>query len=192
MYHRHRFPAEIISYCVWLYFRCSLSFRDVEEMMAKRGVVLTYETLREWCLKLGGIYAKRMRSCSPRPSDRWHLDEAFLKIQGKLQYLWRAVDQDGEVLDILVQPRRNKRAAKKFFRKLLKGLHSMSRGSLSPTNWAATLRRRKYYCPASSIAGIEGLTTGRRTPTSPPANGSDACEASRVPGMRNAFCRCLG
>jgi putative transposase len=126
-YFRHRFPAEIISHCVWLYFRFCLSFRDVEEMMAKRGVVLTYETVREWCLKFGRAYAKRMRSRSPRPGDRWYLDEVFLKIQGRLQYLWRAVDQDGEVLDILVQPRRNKRAAKKFFRKLLKGLQYVPR-----------------------------------------------------------------
>src|SRR6266849_7479100 len=126
-YRRHRFPAEIISHSVWLYFRFSLSYRDVEEMMAKRGVVLTYETVREWCLKFGGAYAKRMRSRSPRPGDRWHLDEVFLRIQGKQQYLWRAVDQDGEVLDILVQPRRNKGAAKKFFRKLLKGLKYVPR-----------------------------------------------------------------
>jgi putative transposase len=126
-YRRHRFPAEIISHCVWLYFRFSLSYRDVEEMMAKRGVVLTYETVREWCLKFGGAYAKRMRSRSPRPGDRWHLDEVFIRIQGKQQYLWRAVDQDGEVLDILVQPRRNKGAAKKFFRKLLKGLKYVPR-----------------------------------------------------------------
>ena len=78
--------------------------------MAKRGVVLTYEAVREWCLKFGGIFVKRMRSQGPRPGDRWHLDEVFLTINGKLQYLWRAVDQDGEVLDILVQLRRNKRA----------------------------------------------------------------------------------
>ena len=89
--------------------------------MAKRGVAVTYESIREWCLKSGGAYAKRMRAHSPRSGDRWHLDEVFLRIQGKLQYLWRAVDQEGEVLDILVQARRNKHAAKKFFRKLLKG-----------------------------------------------------------------------
>ncbi len=85
-------------------------------MMAKRGVVLTYEAVCEWCSKFGGAYAKRMRSRSPRSGDRWHLDEVFLKIQGRLQYLSRAVDQDGEVLDILLQPRRNKRAAKRFSR----------------------------------------------------------------------------
>ena len=130
-YRRHRFPAEIISHCVWLYFRFSLSYCDVEEMMAKRGVVLTYETVREWCLKFGGAYAKRMRSRSPRPGDRWHLDEVFLRIAGRLQYLWRAVDQDGEVLDILVQPRRDKQAAKKFFRKLLKGLQYVPRAIIT-------------------------------------------------------------
>jgi putative transposase len=121
-YHRHRFPAEIISHCVWLYFRFALSFRDVEEMLAMRGVALTYETVREWCLKFGQTYANGLRHKSPRPGDRWHLDEVFLKINGRLHYLWRAVDQDGDVLDILVQSHRDKKAAKKFFRKLLKQL----------------------------------------------------------------------
>src|SRR6202166_1971546 len=126
-YHRHRFPAEIISHCVWLYFRFCLSYRDVEEIMAERGVVVTYETIRDWSQKFGGTYATRLRSRTPRPGDRWHLDEVYLSISGKLQYLWRAVDQDGEVLDILVQSRRNKRAAKKFFRKLLKVLQYLPR-----------------------------------------------------------------
>src|SRR5467141_1354214 len=127
LYHRHRFPAEIISHCVWLYFRFALSFRDVEEMLAMRGVALTYETVREWCLKFGQTYANGLRHRSPRPGDRWHLDEVFLKINGRLHYLWRAVDQDGDVLDILVQSRRDKKAAKKFFRKLLKGLRYVPR-----------------------------------------------------------------
>ena len=122
LYHRHRFPAEIIGYSVWLYFRFALSFRDVEEMLAMRGVSLSYETVREWCLKFGQTYANRLRHNSPRPGDRWHFDEVFLKINGRLHYLWRAVDQDGDVLDILVQHQRDKKAAKKFFRKLLKGL----------------------------------------------------------------------
>jgi putative transposase len=130
-YKGHRFPVEIISHCVWLYFRFSLSFRDIEEMMAERGVVVSYESVREWCLKFGTAYAKRIRAQGPRPGDRWHLDEVFLKIQGKLQYLWRAVDQDGDVLDILVQSRRNKRAAKKFFRKLLKGLQYVPRAIIT-------------------------------------------------------------
>jgi putative transposase len=127
LYHRHRFPAEIISHCVWLYFRFALSFRDVEEMLAMRGVALTYETVREWCLKFGQTYANGLRRRSPRPGDQWHLDEVFLKINGRLHYLWRAVDQDGDVLDILVQSRRDKKAAKKFFRKLLKGLRYVPR-----------------------------------------------------------------
>src|SRR5215470_4494489 len=127
LYHRHRFPAEIISHCVWLYYRFPLSFRDVEEMLAMRGVNISYETVREWCLKFGQTYANGLRCRSPRPGDRWHLDEVFLKINGRLHYLWRAVDQDGDVLDILVQSRRNKKAAKKFFRKLLKRLRYVPR-----------------------------------------------------------------
>jgi putative transposase len=83
-YKGHRFPPEIISHCVWLYFRFSLSFRDVEEMMVERGVGVSYESVREWCLKFGATYAKRIRAHDPRPGDRWHLDEVFLKIQGKL------------------------------------------------------------------------------------------------------------
>ena len=127
LYHRHRFPAEIISHCVWLYFRFSLSLRDVEEMLAMRGVRLSYETVREWCLKFGQTYANGLRHKSPRPGDQWHLDEVFLKINGRLHYLWRAVDQDGDVLDILVQSRRDKKAATKFFRRLLKGLRYVPR-----------------------------------------------------------------
>jgi putative transposase len=127
LYRRHRFPSEIISHCVWLYFRFSLSFRDVEELMSSRGVSLTYETVREWCLKFGQTYANGLRRKSPRSGDRWHLDEVFLKINGRAHYLWRAVDQDGDVLDILVQSRRNKKAAKKFFRRLLKGLRYVPR-----------------------------------------------------------------
>ena len=97
-----------------MYFRFALSFRDVEEMLAMRGIALSYETVREWCLKFGQTYANGLRRKS---GDRWHLDEVFLKINGRLHYLWRAVDQDGDVLDILVQSRRDKKAAKTFFRK---------------------------------------------------------------------------
>ena len=102
-YSGYRFPAVIISHCTWLYFRFALSYRDVEEMMAERGVTVSYESVREGCLKFGRMYTKRIRSGRGRLGDRWHLDEVLLRIKGKLQYLWRAVDQDGEVLDILVQ-----------------------------------------------------------------------------------------
>ena len=119
LYKRHRFPAEIISHSVWLYYRFSLSYRDVEELMAERGVSLTYEAVRYWCRKFGQAYAKALRRRHPKPGDKWHLDEVFLTIKHERHYLWRAVDQDGHVLDILVQRGRDKAAAKKFFRKLL-------------------------------------------------------------------------
>lgn len=109
-YKGFRFPSEIISHAVWLYFRFSLSFRDVEELLAQRGIVVTYETVRQWCLKFGQIDANEWRRRHPRAGDTWHLDEVFLTIRGKRHYLWRAVDQDGHVLDILVQSRRNKNA----------------------------------------------------------------------------------
>jgi putative transposase len=112
---------------VWLYFRFCLSYRDVEELMRERGVLLTYEAVRYWCRKFGQTYANQLRHRRPRPGDKWHLDEVFLTINGERHYLWRAVDQDGNVLDILVQRRRDKIAAKKFFRKLLKGLTHMPR-----------------------------------------------------------------
>ena len=121
-YHGYRFPPEIISYCVWLYFRFSVSYRDIEELMAERGVIVTYETIRARCYKFGKDYAKRIRARRGQLGDTWHLDEVYLKIEGRLQYLWRAVDQDGSVLDILVQPHRDKQAAARFFKKLLRGL----------------------------------------------------------------------
>src|SRR5258708_2785765 len=120
-YKGFRFPSEIISHAVWLYFRFSLSFRDVEEILAQRGIVVTYETVRQWCLKFGQTHANELRRRRPRCRDKWHMDEVVLTIRGKKHYVWRAVDQDGNVLDILVQSRRNKKAAKRFFRKLLKG-----------------------------------------------------------------------
>jgi putative transposase len=126
-YKNHRFPPEIISHAVWLYFRFTLSYRDVEEMMLARGIVVTYEAIRKWCRKFGQDYANQLRRRRPRPGDKWHLDEVFLTINGKRHYLWRAVDQDDNVLDILVQSRRNRKAAKKFFRKLLKGLQYVPR-----------------------------------------------------------------
>ena len=119
-YKGHRYPAEIIAHRVWLYHRFPLSFRDVEELMLVRGVIVSYETIRQWGAKFGPEYACRLRRRQPRRGDKWHLDEVFLTINGRWQYLWRAVDQDGNVLDIVVQPRRDAKAAKRFFRKLLK------------------------------------------------------------------------
>jgi putative transposase len=126
-YKGFRFPVEIISHCVWLYHRFPLSFREVEEMMLERGVVVSHETVRQWCAKFGQTYANQLRRRRPRPGDTWHLDEVFIKIGGKTHYLWWAVDQDGTVLDILVTSRRDAKAATRFFRKLLKGLEYVPR-----------------------------------------------------------------
>ncbi len=119
-YRRHRFPARIIQHAVWLCFRFPLSYRDVEDMLAERGINDSYEIVRRWALKFGLDYARKLRRLRPRSDGRWHLDEVFVSINGKRMYLWRAVDSEGEVLDILVQSRRNKRAALKLMRKLLK------------------------------------------------------------------------
>jgi putative transposase len=120
-YKGHRFPPEIISYAIWLYHRFTLSLRDVEDILAERGITVSHESIRFWCLKFGPQYARSIRRKQGRLGDTWYVDEVFVKIQGEQRYLWRAVDQDGDVLDILVTKRRDKRAAKRFFRKVLKG-----------------------------------------------------------------------
>ncbi|MGF9761674.1 IS6 family transposase [Microvirga sp. 0TCS3.31] len=119
-YARHRFPAEVISHAVWLYFRFPLSLRMVEEMLADRGILVSHETVRLWALKFGQSFAKQIRRRLPASGDKWHLDEVVISIAGKKHWLWRAVDQHGCVLDILVQRRRNAKAAKRLLRKLLK------------------------------------------------------------------------
>ncbi|MEU6523652.1 IS6 family transposase [Streptomyces sp. NPDC046924] len=123
----HRYPVAVIAHAVWLYFRFPLSFREVEELMPGRGVLVSYETIRRWCAKFGQVYAHALRRRRPRPGDKWHLDEVFVKINGELTYLWRAVDQSGNALDILVQNRRDKAAARRFFRRLLNGIGSVPR-----------------------------------------------------------------
>ena len=146
-YPGYRFPAEIISHAMWLYHVFSLSLRDVELILAERGIAVTHESIRQWCLRFGSDFARRLRRRRPRPGDTWHLDEVFLRISGELHYLWRAVDQHGVVLDILVQDRRNATAAKRFFKRLLAGPASTSRGASSPMACAATARRGARSCP---------------------------------------------
>ncbi len=126
-YRGFRYPAEVIQHAVWLYHCFSLSLRDVELILAARGVVVSYESIREWGLRFGRMFANTLKRRRPRPGDKWHLDEVFIRIRGKLHYLWRAIDQDGNVLDILVQSRRSAKAAKRFFRKLLRGLQYVPR-----------------------------------------------------------------
>ncbi len=119
-YKRHRFPEEIIRHALWLYYRFTLSYRDVEQMLAQRGIMLTYETARYWCQKFGQTVANRVRKQRYGPGDRWPVEEVSLTTGGKRHYLFRAVDQDAGVLDILLQSKRDKKAAKRSFRKLLK------------------------------------------------------------------------
>ena len=122
---RHKFPPDVIRYAVWLYFRFTVSFRDVEELLAQRGIEVSYETIRCWTLKFGPLIAANLRRRRGPPSGRWHLDEMVVRIRGRRMFLWRAVDDEGEVLDMLVQRRRNKYAALKLLRKRLKrqGVH---------------------------------------------------------------------
>jgi hypothetical protein len=179
LYKRHRFPAEIISHCVWLYVRFCLSYRDVEELMAARGILLTYETARYRCQKFGQAYANQLHRRRPRPGDQWHLDEAFLTIQGERHYLWRAVDQDGHVLDILVQRRRDRQPPRN-------SSASSSRGSpmcpKSSSRIACKAMRRPCGDPAqcgTPPASLSQQLCGKLPPAHPPAGTTDA--AVQVP-----------
>ena len=120
-YRRHRFSPQIISYAIWLYYRFSLSYRDIEDLLAQRGIIVSYESIRRWCLKFGPRFQRSLKRREGRLGDHWFVDEVFVSIAGKQHYLWRAVDQDGDVLDLLVQRRRNWAAAERFFRRVLKG-----------------------------------------------------------------------
>lgn len=125
IYARYRYPSQIISHAVWLYHRFTLSFCDIEELLASRGIAVSYETVRNWCVKFGQNYCSQIRKNRGQLGDIWYLDEVYIKINGVAHYLWRAVDQDGDELDILVQKRRNKKAALMFFKKLLKGQQTL-------------------------------------------------------------------
>ena len=126
-YYGYRHSPEIISHAVWLYHRFCLSFRDVEDLLAERGIMVTYETVRQWCRKFGPEYARRLKRRQGRLGDTWHLDELFVTIQGQRHFLWRAVDQDGDVIDILVQPRRDRRARNvpKLDRRITSGMSAL-------------------------------------------------------------------
>jgi putative transposase len=119
-YKRHRFPPDIISYAVWLYYRFNLSHRDIEDLLAERGIEVSYESIRLWCIKFGTKYARRLKRKHRGCGDTFYIDEVFVKINGKQHYLWRAVDQDGEVVDVFLQAKRDGAAAKRFFKRLLR------------------------------------------------------------------------
>ncbi|MFK8049014.1 MAG: IS6 family transposase [Halioglobus sp.] len=126
-YKRHRFPPDIISYSVWLYYRFNLSHRDIEDLLAERGITVSRESIRLWCNKFGAIYTRRLKRKHQGYGDTFFIDEVFVKINGKQHYLWRAVDQDGEVVDVYLQARRDGAAAKRFFGRLLRKHGSVPR-----------------------------------------------------------------
>jgi len=141
LYRGYRFPPEIISHAVWLYHRFCLSLRNEEDLLAERGITVSYESIRQWCNRFGPEYARKLKKRQGQLGDIWYLDEVF-KIGGELNYLWRAVDQDGATIDMLVQKRRNKQAAKRFFRKLLKGQQDVPRRMITDKlkSYSAVLR----------------------------------------------------
>ena len=162
-YARHRFPPVIIQHAVWLYLRFTLSYRDVEDLLAERGLEVSYETVRRWVLKFGPAIARRLRQLRPKPSPRWHLDEMAVRIGGAQMHLWRAVDSEGEVLDVLVQRRRDKRAALKLMRKLLR------KQGFAPTE--TTTDRLRSYGAAFTEPGLaarheQGLRKNNRAEVS--------------------------
>ena len=158
-YARHRYPAEVISHAVWLYFQFPLSLRMVEEILAARGIEVSHETVRQWAMKFGQDFANQIRRRLPAAGDKWHLDEVVIKIAGRKHWLWRAVDQHGVVLDILVQSRRNAKAAKRLLRKLQEAGYSSSRDDHGQ---AVQLRRREADCHAGrGASAAQGLKQSR-------------------------------
>ena len=147
-YSRHRFPPDVIRCAVWLYLRFTLSYRDVEDLLAERGLEISNETIRRWVLKFGPVVARNLRRARPVAHDRWHLDEMVVSIAGRCMYMWRAVDSEGEVLDVLVQPRRDGAAALKLLRKLLK------RPGFAPT--VIVTDRLRSYGAALQVIGYSG------------------------------------
>ncbi|MGC0367668.1 transposase-like protein [Rhodococcus sp. 27YEA15] len=168
LYKGHRYPVEIINHCVWLYFRFPLSFREVEELMLERGVVVSYETIRRWCDKFGQAYANQLRRQRARPGDTWHLDEVFIRINGSHHYLWRAVDQHGNVLDVLAQSHRNGNAAKRFFRKLLKGLQYAPRVIVTDKLTSYSVAHREILASVEHRRSKYFQQPGREFPSTDP------------------------
>ena len=190
-YARHRFPPEIIAHAVWLYFRFALSYRDVEELLAERGVVLTYETVRQWCRKFGQSYANALRQRRPQPGDKWHLDEVFVQINGVQHYLWRAVDQDGMVFDILVHARRDKAAATKFLRKLLKKLEYVPR-VLITDKLASYSAARREVLPSVEHRRHKGLNNRAENSHQPTRERERRMRRFKSPGHAQRFLAAYG
>jgi len=182
-YRRHRFPATIIQHAIWLYLRFTLSYRDVEELLAERGLEASYETVRRWVLKFGPGVARRLRRSRPRPSDRWHLDEMVVRIAGERMYLWRAVDHEGEVLDMLVQRRRDKRAALRLMRKLLRkqGFVPKLLTTDKLGSYGAAFRHLRLTCPHE-----QGLRANNRAENSHQVVRRRECKMQRFKSAASA------
>ena len=188
---RYRFPPEIIQQAIWLYVRFTLSFRDVEDLLAERGIMVSYETVRRWVNHFGPKIAADLRKRRPKPHTTWHLDEVYLKIDGRMVYLWRAVDAEGEVLDVLVQTKRNKRAALKLMRKLLK------KYGFVPDK-LVTDDLRSYAAAASDLGiakrlmnAVDGATIEPRIRISRPDDENARCKGSRAWDPRKDFSQCM-
>ncbi len=190
-YAGYRFPPEIIAHAVWRYFRFALSYRDVEELLAERGVLVTDETIRRWSRTFGQTYANTLRRRRPRPGDKWHLDEVFVSINGVQHYLWRAVDQDGTVLDILVQRRRNTQAAKKFFRRLLKDLASVPRVLITAT-LASYGAARRAVLPSVEHRRHQGLNNRAEHAHQPTRERERRMRRCKSPGHAQRFLAAYG
>jgi len=190
-YSRYRFPREVIQRAVWMYLRFTLSFRDVEDLLAERGITVTYESIRRWVLTFGPVLARELRARRPKPHSSWHLDEMFVRIGGRQMYLWRAVDAEGEVLEVLVQPKRDRRAAQKLMRKLLK------KQGMAPDTWVT------HKCPAygaalrelnlNRAAHVQRKRANNRAESShvPVRRRERSNKASSRPVQLNAFSPCM-
>jgi putative transposase len=176
-YRRYRFPPATISHAVWLYYRFTLSFRDVEDLLAYRGITVSYESIRHWWGTFGLAYVRRLRHRAGPVGDTWHLDELFLTIRGRRHYLWRAVDEDGEVIDILLQPRRDRHAAARFFRKLLKRSRRVQR-RLVTDGLGSYRAAHRVIMPSVAHDTTSTPTTRPKSHTSRRAGASATCGAS--------------
>ncbi len=190
-YQRHRFPPEIIAHAVWLYFRFALRYRDVEELLAERGVLVTDETVRQWCRQCGQQYANALRRRRPRAGDTWHLDAVFMRLNGETHYRWRAVDQDGNVLAILVQARRDKHAAVKFLRKLLKGLAYVPRVLITDT-LASDSAAQRAILPSVEHRRHKGLNNRAENAHQPTRERERRMRRCKSPGHAQRFLAAYG
>ncbi|MFB7850863.1 IS6 family transposase [Streptomyces sp. NPDC056053] len=190
-YKGHRHPVEAVSHCVWLYFRFPPSCREGEELMLRRGVTVSCETVRRWCAKSGQAYADGLRRRRPRPGDTWHLDEVLIEINGVRRYLWRAVDQDGNVLDVLVQPRRDTKAAKRFMARPMKKQRRVPRVPVTDRLRSRGAAHRKPM-PSVEHRAHKGLNNRAENSHQPTRQRERAMKGFRSAGAAQRFLSAFG